>query len=141
MDYVERLREQWEEQMPDVDMSPADSIGRITRIAALLAESSDAALAQLSLTRPEFEVLTALRRAGDLRAREVTTITRAPGASITKRLDHLQREGLVERTVVERDRRGVLLSLTEEGPARRRALPRTARPRAGGPRRSDGRGA
>ena len=116
MDYVERLREQWAEQMPDVDVSPADSIGRITRIAALLAEASDAALAQRSLTRPELEVLTALRRAGrPLRAREVTTITRAPGASISKRLDHLQREGLVERTVVERDRRGVLLSLPEAG--------------------------
>ena len=116
MDYVERLRAQWVERLPDVDFSPVDSIGRITRIAALLAESSDAALAQRSLTRPEFEVLAALRRAGrPLRAREVTTITRAPGASITKRLDHLQREGLVERTVVERDRRGVLLSLTEEG--------------------------
>lgn len=115
MDYVERLRAQWVERLPDVDFSPVDSIGRITRIAALLAESSDTALAQRSLTRPEFEVLAALRRAGRLRAREVTTITRAPGASITKRLDHLQREGLVERTVVERDRRGVLLSLTEEG--------------------------
>ncbi|MDF2849296.1 MAG: winged helix DNA-binding protein, partial [Oerskovia sp.] len=51
MDYVERLRAQWVERLPDVDFSPVDSIGRITRIAALLAESSDAALAQRSLTR------------------------------------------------------------------------------------------
>ncbi|WP_170963719.1 MarR family winged helix-turn-helix transcriptional regulator, partial [Cellulosimicrobium cellulans] len=66
--------------------------------------------------RAEFDVLAALRRAGrPLRAGEVTTMTGAPGASITKRLDRLERAGLVERTVAERDRRGVLVALTDAG--------------------------
>ncbi len=61
-------------------------------------------------------MLAALRRAGrPLRAGEVTTMTGAPGASITKRLDRLERAGLVERTVAERDRRGVLVALTDAG--------------------------
>jgi DNA-binding MarR family transcriptional regulator len=42
-------------------------------------------------------------------------MTGAPGASITKRLDRLSRAGLVERTVPERDRRGVVVALTGAG--------------------------
>ncbi|MFD6137883.1 MarR family winged helix-turn-helix transcriptional regulator [Isoptericola sp. NPDC060257] len=118
MDYIERVRAQWAERLPAVDTSPADVGARLCRIAALLeAEVSDD-LAARDVTRAELDVLTALRRSGrPLRAGEITTMTGSPGASITKRLDRLERAGLVGRAVHERDKRGVLVALTTEGEA------------------------
>ncbi|WP_454041101.1 MarR family winged helix-turn-helix transcriptional regulator [Cellulosimicrobium sp. Marseille-Q8652] len=118
MDYVERVREQWAEQLPEVDTSVADVTARLRRVAGLLDAQIDAALDEREVSRPELDVLTALRRSGrPLRAGEVTTLTGAPGASITKRLDRLERAGLVARTVPERDRRGVVVELTDAGRA------------------------
>lgn len=116
MDYIERVRAQWAERLPDVDTSPADVGARVRRIAALLEAEMSEDLAAQDVTRPELDVLTALRRSGrPLRAGEITTMTGSPGASITKRLDRLERAGLVERAVHERDKRGVLVALTPEG--------------------------
>ncbi|MFE5308271.1 MarR family winged helix-turn-helix transcriptional regulator [Isoptericola sp. NPDC056605] len=116
MDYIERVRAQWAERLPGVDTSPADVGARVRRIAALLEVEVSGDLAARDVTRAELDVLTALRRSGrPLRAGEITTMTGSPGASITKRLDRLERAGLVERAVHERDKRGVLVALTVEG--------------------------
>jgi len=116
VDYVARLREEWADQLPDLDTSPAEVVARITRIAAIVGRRHESALARHDLTRAELELLAALRRADrPLRAREVGTVTDSPGATLTKRLDHLHDAGLVARTTPERDRRGVLVSLTEAG--------------------------
>ncbi|GAA1712958.1 MarR family transcriptional regulator [Isoptericola hypogeus] len=116
MDYIERVREQWAERLPGVDTSPAEVGARVRRVAGLLEEAMAEDLAARDLSRGELDVLTALRRAGrPLRAGEVTTMTGAPGASMTKRLARLERAGLVERTVLERDRRGVVVALTARG--------------------------
>jgi len=115
-DYVDRLRAQWAERLPELDTRAADVVARILRIAALVGHAHERALEAEDLNRGEFELLAALRRADrPLRAREITTVTESPGASITKRIDRLERAGLVERTVPERDRRGVLVSLTPAG--------------------------
>lgn len=116
MDSVDRLRADWEREAPELDVAPIAVAGRITRIAALLAARAEADLAAADLSRGEFDVLCALRRAGRaLRATEVSTITAASGAAITKRADTLVRAGLVARAVPSRDRRGVLLELTAAG--------------------------
>ncbi|MFI2103994.1 MarR family winged helix-turn-helix transcriptional regulator [Isoptericola sp. NPDC019693] len=116
VDYIERVRAQWAERLPGVDTSPAEVGARVRRIAALLEAELADDLADGDLTRPELDLLTALRRSGrPLRAGEITTMTGSPGASITKRLDRLERAGLVERAVHERDKRGVLVALTAEG--------------------------
>jgi DNA-binding MarR family transcriptional regulator len=118
VDSVDRLRAEWEREAPELDVRPIAVAGRITRIAALLAQQSESALATAGLTRGEFDLLCALRRAGrPLRASEVSTITAASGAAITKRAEILVRAGLVARGIPHRDRRGVLLELTEEGRA------------------------
>ncbi|WP_454051238.1 MarR family winged helix-turn-helix transcriptional regulator [Cellulomonas sp. Marseille-Q8402] len=118
MDSVDRLRAEWEREAPELDVTPIAVAGRITRIAALLAARAEADLAAADLSRGEFDLLCALRRAGRaLRASEVSTITAASGAAITKRADALVRAGLVARAVPSRDRRGVLLELTDSGRA------------------------
>lgn len=116
MDYVERLREQWGERLPGVDTEATEVVARILRIASLVGRAHEDALARHDLTPGEFELLAALRREGrPLRVGEITTVTESPAASITKRLDRLHRSGHVERTTPERDRRGVLVSLTAAG--------------------------
>lgn len=116
MDSVDRLRADWEREAPELDVAPIAVAGRITRIAALLAARAEVDLAEAGLSRGEFDLLCALRRVGrPLRATEVSTITAASGAAITKRADTLVRAGLVARTVPSRDRRGVLLELTAAG--------------------------
>jgi len=116
VDYIERVRAQWAELLPEVDTSPAEVGARVRRIAALLEGELSDDLAGREVTRAELDVLTALRRSGrPLRAGEITTMTGSPGASITKRLDRLGHAGLVERTVHARDKRGVLVALTARG--------------------------
>lgn len=118
MDYVDRLRSEWARTAPELDTTPAEVTARIARIAALVTAGVDEALRGTGLTRPELDLLSALRRADrPMRAAEVSTVTQASGAAITKRGDALERAGLIDRTVPDRDRRGVLLSLTDEGRA------------------------
>ncbi|WP_278236754.1 MarR family transcriptional regulator [Isoptericola sp. AK164] len=118
MDYIERVRARWAELLPDVDTAPAETGARIRRIAGLLEAALAGELAAHDVSRAELDVLTALRRADrPLRAGEITTMTGSPGASITKRLGRLERDGLVERAVHERDRRGVVVALTDRGRA------------------------
>lgn len=118
MDAVDHAREQWARERPDVDTSGMAVVARVLRLAALAGERHDAGLARHGLTTGEFEVLAALRRAdGPLRAREVATVTSSAGATVTKRLDRLEAAGLVERRTLERDRRGVLVSLSTRGRA------------------------
>jgi len=118
MDVVDRARAQWAQQRPDVDTSGMAVVARVLRVAALVGRLQDAGLASHGLTTGEFEVLAALRRADrPLRAREVGTLTSSPGATVTKRLDRLAAGGLVERRTHERDRRGVLVTLSDDGRA------------------------
>jgi DNA-binding MarR family transcriptional regulator len=118
VDYVTRLRSQWAQVLPSLDTAPAEVVARILRIASLVAARHAAELARHDLVPGELEVLTALRRADrPLRAREIVTVTESPPASLAKRLAHLDRVGLVERAVPARDRRGVLVSLTDAGRA------------------------
>jgi DNA-binding MarR family transcriptional regulator len=91
-------------------------VARVLRLAALVGRAHDDGLARDGLSAGEFEVLAALRRADHpLRAHEVATVTSSPGATLTKRLDRLGAAGLVERRTLERDRRGVLVSLSDRG--------------------------
>lgn len=116
MDFAERAASQWAQLYPDVDSSHILVVGRILRIAAAVTARSEVELAVHGLTRGEFDVLCALRRVDRaLRPGEITTVTGASPASITKRLDRLVRDGLAERAASERDGRVVHVSLTPAG--------------------------
>lgn len=116
MDFAERAVHQWAERYPDVDASHLLVVGRILRIAGVVTARSEVELAGLGLTRGEFELLCALRREDrPLRPGEITTVTGASPAAITKRLDRLSAHALVRREQVEHDRRSVLVSLTAAG--------------------------
>ncbi|MGI5488495.1 MarR family winged helix-turn-helix transcriptional regulator [Microtetraspora malaysiensis] len=115
-DVVAGVVRQWQEVRPDLDLGPMAVIGRLNRCSALLRQASDALLGEEGLTRPEFDVLAALRRVGgELTPSRLARETFASGAAVTKRVRVLEHEGLVARRVDGRDRRVVHLSLTERG--------------------------
>lgn len=117
-DFIDKVRREWNRAYPDIDTSPVEVMGRITRISSQSLHQLDRALAPSGVSRAEFDVMSALARSDrPLRASEVTAVTMFSGAATTKHADRLAKLGLVERKRFERDGRVVLLQLTEAGRA------------------------
>lgn len=117
-DFIDKVRDEWTRSYPDVDTSPVEVIGRITRISSQALHQLDRALASSDVSRTEFEVLCALARSDrPLRASEVTAVTMVSGAATTKHADRLVKLGMVRRERLERDGRVVLLQVTDAGRA------------------------
>jgi len=115
-DTVSAVVRQWQTVHPDLDTGPMEIIGRINRCAALLQQAEDAPLRRAGLSRPEFDLLGALRRTGhELTPGELARETFSSGAAVTKRLKQLTDLGLVERRGDTRDRRVAHLRLTDAG--------------------------
>lgn len=115
-DTVAAVVRQWRTVHPDLDTGPMEVIGRINRCAALLQQAEDAPLRRAGLTRPEFDLLGALRRTGhELTPSELARETFSSGAAVTKRLKQLTERGLVERRGDTRDRRVAHVRLTDAG--------------------------
>jgi DNA-binding MarR family transcriptional regulator len=115
-DTVSAVVRQWQAVRPDLDTGPMEIIGRVNRCAALLQQAEDAPLRRAGLTRPEFDLLGALRRKGqELTPSELVRETYSSGAAVTKRLKQLAERGLVERRGDTRDRRVAHLRLTDAG--------------------------
>ncbi|MDQ1021544.1 MarR family winged helix-turn-helix transcriptional regulator [Streptomyces afghaniensis] len=115
-DTVAAVVRQWQAVHPGLDTGPMEIIGRINRCAALLQQAEDAPLRRAGLSRPEFDLLGALRRTGhELTPGELARETFSSGAAVTKRLKQLTERGLVERRGDTRDRRVAHLRLTDAG--------------------------
>ncbi|MFE9438676.1 MarR family winged helix-turn-helix transcriptional regulator [Streptomyces sp. NPDC006602] len=115
-DTVAAVVRQWQTVHPDLDTGPMEIIGRINRSAALLQQAEDAPLRRAGLSRPEFDLLGALRRTGhELTPGELSRETFSSGAAVTKRLKSLTERGLVERRGDDRDRRVAHVRLTDAG--------------------------
>ncbi len=117
-DIVAGVLRQWQQVHPGLDTGPMAVIGRLNRCSALLQQAADAPLRKAGLTRPEFDILGALRRMDrELTPGRVARETFASGAAVTKRVRQLEERGLIARRPDDRDRRVAHLSLTDEGRA------------------------
>jgi DNA-binding MarR family transcriptional regulator len=117
-DEVDRLVSAWRRERPDLDVEPLEVLSRISRLARHLDRARRAAFAEHSLEPWEFDVLTALRRAGapyQLSPGQLLTQTLVTSGTMTNRIDRLAGKGLVQRLPDPGDRRGVLVRLTESG--------------------------
>ncbi|WP_336632066.1 MULTISPECIES: MarR family winged helix-turn-helix transcriptional regulator [unclassified Microbacterium] len=117
-DRVDVIQEQWRRERPDLDPSPQGVIGRLHRLAGALTEEITAVYARFGLSEAEFDLLAALRRAGDpfeLPAGELADHTMVTSGGLTKRVDRLVERGLVVRTGADTDRRRRIIGLTPEG--------------------------
>jgi len=118
LDHVGRIIEQWGEQRPDLDVSPMGLIGRLHRLGARLNDELRPVFAEAGLGDGDFDVLAALRRSGPehaLTPGELGTTTMVTSGAITKRIDRLERAGLVTRTVSDTDARSRQVALTSDG--------------------------
>lgn len=117
-DAVAGIVDQWAEQRPDLDPSPLLVAGRIQRVAHLLDAALRPPFEEEGLGNGDFDVLAALRRAGApyaLRPVEVSRQLLVTTGAVTKRIDRLVGQGLVERRAVADDGRGKVVSLTGAG--------------------------
>ncbi|MFF9352460.1 MarR family winged helix-turn-helix transcriptional regulator [Streptomyces sp. NPDC014734] len=117
-DHVARIQAEWARERPDVDVSPQGVIGRLHRLAGLLTEQLCLVYRRYGLNEGEFDVLAALRRAGDPFERapgELATFTMVTTGAMTKRIDRLERNGLVTRRRSAEDGRGRVVALTPAG--------------------------
>ncbi|MFE7170766.1 MarR family winged helix-turn-helix transcriptional regulator [Streptomyces sp. NPDC057616] len=118
LDHVARIQAEWARERPDLDVSPQGVIGRLHRLAGLLTEQLCVVYRRFGLSEGEFDVLATLRRAGDPFERapsELSEHTMVTTGAMTKRLDRLERAGLVSRRRSEADGRGRVVALTDAG--------------------------
>lgn len=117
-DEVDRLVAAWHAERPDLDVEPLHVLSRVHRLARHLDLARRAAFAEHDLEAWEFDVLTALRRTGapyQLTPGALLRATLVTSGTMTNRIDRLEHAGLARRYPDPRDRRGVLVRLTETG--------------------------
>ena len=117
-DDVDRIVAAWRRERPDLDVGPLHVLSRVSRLARHLDLARGAAFAQHGLEGWEFDVLSALRRAGapyELSPGQLVAQTLVTSGTMTNRVDRLERRGLVGRSPDPNDRRGVIVSLTPTG--------------------------
>jgi DNA-binding MarR family transcriptional regulator len=118
MDHVARIQREWARERPDVDTAPQGVIGRLHRLAAHLTEELCVVYRGHGLSEGEFDVLATLRRAGPPFERapgELAGYTMVTTGGLTKRVDRLERAGLVTRRRSGTDGRGRVVALTAGG--------------------------
>ena len=117
-DGVDAIIEQWQRERPELDHSPIGIVGRLSRVAREIEARLEPVYREHGLEPGWHDVLATLRRTGppyQLRPSDFTGSLMLTSSGTTKRLDRLERAGLVERTPDPDDRRGVIITLTEAG--------------------------
>ena len=117
-DEVDRIVAAWNRERPDLDVEPLTVLSRVLRLARHLDLARRASFAQHGLEPWEFDVLSALRRAGapySMSPGALLTQTLVTSGTMTNRIDRLAEHGLVQRLPSPGDRRGVLVQLTARG--------------------------
>jgi len=117
-DGVDAIIEQWRRERPELDHSPVGVVGRVSRLARELEARLEIVYREHGLESGWHDVLATLRRTGppyQLRPSDFTGSLMLTSSGTTKRLDRLERAGLIERAPDPDDRRGVIITLTEAG--------------------------
>ncbi|CAL9524486.1 hypothetical protein SUDANB6_03922 [Streptomyces sp. enrichment culture] len=117
-DPVDAIIDQWAAVRPDLDTAAMEVFGRIHRLSRAMGDRLEKAYARYGISRGEFDVLAALRRSGEpytLSPRQLSATLMLTTGGMTGRLDKLERAGLLRRSPDPHDRRGLQVTLTEQG--------------------------
>ncbi|AMW10519.1 MarR family transcriptional regulator [Streptomyces qaidamensis] len=117
-DPVDAIIGQWATVRPDLDTAAMEVFGRINRLSHAIGERVGQAYATFGISRGEFDVLATLRRSGEpftLSPRQLSATLMLTTGGMTGRLDKLERAGLLRRSPDPHDRRGLQVTLTDEG--------------------------
>jgi DNA-binding MarR family transcriptional regulator len=117
-DDVDRVIAGWQRERPDLDTTAMGVVGRLLLVARRADETLSAPLRERGLERGWFDLLAALRLAGppyELNPTALMGSLMLSSGGMTKRLDTMERAGLIERHPDPGDRRGRLARLTPAG--------------------------
>ncbi|MFJ5993790.1 MarR family winged helix-turn-helix transcriptional regulator [Streptomyces sp. NPDC092370] len=117
-DPVDAIIDQWAAVRPDLDTAAMEVFGRINRLSHAIGERVGKVYATFGISRGEFDVLATLRRSGEpytLSPRQLSATLMLTTGGMTGRLDKLERAGLLRRSPDPHDRRGLHVTLTDEG--------------------------
>ena len=118
LDEVDNIMTAWRALLPDEDLAPLSVFSRISRLARHLDQARREAFSGVQLEPWAFDVLSALRRAGEPFALTPGVLMQqflVSSGTMTNRIDRLEQRGLVRRTRHPEDRRAILVELTEAG--------------------------
>jgi DNA-binding MarR family transcriptional regulator len=117
-DTVDLVQQQWRRALPDLDTRALGVTHRITAIATSINRDAEAVFSPLGVTGATFDVLAALYAAGpdhQLSPSQLYKGRLVSSGGMTARLDLAEAAGLVARSRDQRDRRGVVVTLSDAG--------------------------
>lgn len=117
-DPVDEIVHQWRRERPDLDPDPLLVFGRIEYLANAIDSVLRPPFAEAGLGNGDFNLLSALRRAGEpfrLSPGELSRDMLVTTGAVTKRVDRLEARGLVDRQTSDHDARGRAITLTPAG--------------------------
>ncbi len=117
-DEVDRIVHAWSRERPDLDFAPLQVLSRVGRLSKHLDRARRTAFTASGLDSWEFDVLSALRRAGSpyqLSPKALLQQTLVSSGTMTNRIDRLVERKLVERRTDPSDGRGILVVITPAG--------------------------
>jgi DNA-binding MarR family transcriptional regulator len=120
-DEVDRIVDAWTRERPDLDFAPLQVLSRVGRLSRHLDRARRLAFAASDLESWEFDVLSALRRAGapyQLSPKALLQQTLVSSGTMTNRIDRLVERRLVERRTDPNDGRGILVVMKPLGQER-----------------------
>ncbi|WP_307791299.1 MarR family winged helix-turn-helix transcriptional regulator [Streptomyces actuosus] len=119
-DHVDGIVDAWVRERPDLDATPVQVFGRISRLSRQVENELAQVFERYGLDRGEFDTLATLRRAGAPYALSPSALMQATmitSGAATKRVARLERAGLVTRSRDRADGRGRRVRLTAKGMA------------------------
>jgi DNA-binding MarR family transcriptional regulator len=120
-DEVDRIVAAWVSQRPDLDFSPLEVLSRVDRLSKHLDRARREAFLRSELEPWEWDVLSALRRAGEpfrLTPKQLLLQTLVSSGTMTNRIDRLVGRRLVRREADPDDGRSILVVMTPDGKVR-----------------------
>ena len=120
-DEVDRIVDAWGSQRPDLDFSPLEVLSRVDRLSRHLDRARRDAFRRSDLEPWEWDVLSALRRAGEpyqLSPKQLLQQTLVSSGTMTNRIDRLVGRRLRQREGEPAPRPKVVVYQTDEGRTR-----------------------
>jgi DNA-binding MarR family transcriptional regulator len=117
-DVVDAIIADWKRERPELDPSGLEVAARVVVLARKLQRRVDRLLRKYNLAQWSFDVLAALRRAGDpyrLSPKVLSQSTMLSSSAMVNRLDRLESRGFLRRLPNTVDRRGLIVELTPAG--------------------------
>ncbi|MEC5178047.1 MULTISPECIES: MarR family winged helix-turn-helix transcriptional regulator [Cryobacterium] len=117
-DEVDRIVDAWLRERPDLDFAPLQVLSRVGRLSKHLDRARRTAFSRSELESWEFDVLSALRRAGapyELSPKALLQQTLVSSGTMTNRIDRLVERGLVTRRTDPNDGRGIFVGMNPAG--------------------------